>query len=432
MNLNSVKQARAQLLTIFTKGLQAVNGRERVYRDLLDHGLPDGRIWVAAIGKAASSMMAGSIEYLDSGNHGDGANESRLAAALVVTKRGHAASFDSRVKVLESDHPVPGARSLEAGQALVDFVSRVPENETLLLLISGGTSALVEVLSDSVTLEQLEELNHWLLANPWPIHEINRVRQLVSNIKYGKLLNFINTRKIIQLTISDVAGNDLSTIGSGLLVPATEESSHHAIELPDWLKQLEAVKYRQLIKDESVKKGSDVEHRIIADNAMARRAVAEYVESLELTVFCNEPIAGEVTVVSQHITKVLEQGKPGLYVWGGEVVVDLPADPGKGGRCQHLALQVAERICRYKDIVLLAAGTDGTDGPGDVAGALVDSQTTQRGNLLGLDSRDELRRANAGFYLDETGDLVDTGPTGTNVMDLVIGLKLADHQVHPV
>lgn len=426
MNSNSVEAAREQLLTIFTKGLEAVNGRECVYRDLQENGLPNSRIWIVAIGKAASSMAAGAVQYLDSRDHGCRETPSSLAAGLLITKRGHAAFFDSRLEVLESDHPVPSSSSLEAGQRLVEFVSSVPEDETLLFLISGGTSALVEVLADSVSFEQLEEMNRWLLANPWPIHEINRVRQLVSRIKFGKLLDFINTDDIVQLTISDVADNDLSIIGSGLLVPVIEHAAQHAIELPDWLTQLEDMENRQSTASKTVRKRPKVKHRIIADNARARRAISEFARSHNLAERCNEPVAGEASAVSKRIAKILKQGKPGLYIWGGEIVVELPDNPGRGGRCQHLALQIAENITEFDEIVLLAVGTDGTDGATDVAGALVDSQTILRGNQLGLDSRDALRTADAGSYLEETGDLVDTGPTGTNVMDLLIGLKLAD------
>ncbi len=417
MNSLRTKQAREQLLTIFAIGLEAVKGRSCVAQFLSQNRLPTQRAWVVAIGKAASGMMSGASDFFDLPEHG-----SRLIEGLVITKQGHSAVTDvSRITIIESDHPVPTQRSLDAGQQLVEFVKRVPENDTLLFLISGGTSSLVEVLPESVSIEQLAALNHLLLSNPWSIDEINRIRQSVSCIKNGKLLGAIKTPHCVQLTISDVADNDLSIIGSGLLVKGTKRYSDNAFELPDWVKRMQA---NCSISSGPLPPGHRVEHKIIADNAQARKAIEQFAFSNDLDLIVNKTIDGEVSTASKMIATTLKEGSPGLYVWGGETVVNLPEKPGRGGRCQSLALSIAEEIDQHNDTVLLAIGTDGTDGPGDVAGALIDGLTIQRGLQFGLDSRKELLRANAGEYLEETGDLIDTGPTGTNVVDLIIGLKL--------
>lgn len=420
MNLKSIKQAREQLLTIFSKGLEAVNGHRCVARYLSQNKLPTDKVWVVAIGKAAGSMMSGARECLDSAQ-----SVTELVSALVITKQGHGVAFnDKRITLIESDHPVPTQRSLDAGRDLVEYVKQVPETDSLLFLISGGTSALVEVLSEQVSIKQLDSLNRLLLSNPWPIDAINRVRQSVSCIKNGKLLDGIKTPHCIQLTISDVPNNDLSIIGSGLLVKGTTQYSDSAIVIPDWVAQMQV---DCSIASDPVRTNHQVEHKIVADNILARKTIERFISSIDLDLVVNETIDGEVAVVSKKIAATLKGGRAGVYVWGGETVVNLPEHPGQGGRCQSLALQVAEEIDQRDDIVLLAIGTDGTDGPGDSAGALVDGLTIQRGLQLGLDSQKELLRANAGHFLEETGDLIDTGPTGTNVMDLLIGIKLNAH-----
>ena len=312
-------------------------------------------------------------------------------------------------------------------------MKKIPSTDTFLFLVSGGTSSLVEVLPDTEMepenqigenqVQELVALNNFLLSNPWPIDVINKVRQSVSCIKNGKLLDLVSTPYCIQLTISDVANNDLSIIGSGLLAKGAEPLAEINIDLPDWVKQMQA---RCIDTDEKSTSGQQhVEHRIIADNAKARQAIMDYAAAHNLPVIINETIEGELATASERITSSLVNGDAGLYVWGGETVVQLPENPGKGGRCQSLALMVAEKIQQHENIVVLAIGTDGSDGPSDAAGALVDARTIQRGLQLSLDSKQALLDANAGYYLAETGDLIDTGPTGSNVMDLVIAVKLA-------
>lgn len=417
MNSLLIKRTREQLLTIFSNGLAVVNGERCVYQFLTENPMPTQRIWIVAIGKAAGSMMLGANDFFTSVDD----EIAELVAGLVITKQGHGVTINNdRIAMIESDHPFPTARSLAAGHRLLEFVRQVPASDTLLLLISGGASALVEVLPEHASLEQVDALNHWLLSNPWPIEEINRVRQSVSCIKKGKLLGFIQTPHLLQLTISDVANNDLSIIGSGLLVPETQQSLVSSISLPDWVKQM----HGSCPGMSAYLNDHDVQHRIIADNTRARAAVESYALSIGFKVIVNETISGEIHEASRTIAKRLKEGKAGLYVWGGETVVELPDKPGQGGRCQSLALLLAEELDQQTDIILLAAGTDGTDGPGEAAGALIDGLTVQRGRLSGLDSKKELSRANAGYYLQESGDLIDTGPTGTNVMDLVIAIKL--------
>ena len=260
MNSQQVKGIRDQLLTMFSIALSAVDGQQCTYEFLTRNSIATIDVRVVAIGKAASAMMQGAMTAL-----GD-----RLRSGLVITKQGDSldsqGDAENRITVLESDHPVPSKRSIAAGEHLLDFVNQVQVDEVLLMLISGGTSSLVEVLNENVTLEQLARLNKWCLANPVSIAQINVLRKSISKIKAGRLLNYICTENIIQLTISDVQANDLSVIGSGLLVINLNKDSRRVIEsmsLPAWLVSLLPVE--QAIPDSMLGSATKVKHHIIAD-----------------------------------------------------------------------------------------------------------------------------------------------------------------------
>jgi hydroxypyruvate reductase len=192
---------------------------------------------------------------------------------------------------------------------------------------------------------------------------------------------------VTTLAISDVQGDTLSVIGSG-------------------------------IGDAPPNAGFEFVPRIVASNAIAREAVVKQAESLGLTVRTDlETLYDDITVVGPTLARALRSGPDGLHLWGGEPTVVLPPDPGQGGRNQALALIIAREIAGSDGLTVLVAGTDGTDGPTDAAGAIVDGKT------WAASAADALARADAGTWLDARGALLRTGPTGTNVMDLVIALK---------
>ncbi len=420
MNPKQVTTVRNQLLTMFSIALSAVDGQHCTKAFFVSNPLSTRNVRAVAIGKAAAGMMQGAISGL-----GD-----KLRSGLVITKQGYShGQFDQRITQIESDHPIPSERSLLAGQQLVSFIEQVKGNELLLMLISGGTSSLVEVLDEKIKLQQLEKLNDWCMSQPFSISQINAMRKSISKIKDGRLLNYINSEHVLQLTISDVEGNDLSVIGSGLLVvnDHSEEKPRisEAMPLPEWLSFL--IRTEPEMQKSMQKMPTKIQHHILADNQRAREAISERAKSINLPVQINQEIYLELIQAADLISKNLIDGEPGLYIWGGECVLTLPDKPGQGGRCQSLALAIAEYI-NGLDIVVLVAGTDGSDGPGEAAGALIDGQTISRGLELGLDASEELQKANAGYYLSETGDLIDTGPTDTNVMDLIIALKYTNSE----
>jgi len=413
MNLLQENTSREILLKIFSHALRSVNGENCVHAYFKQHPLPGEKVRVIAIGKAAASMMQGVLNQ----------HIYQIEAGLVITKDGHSGLFDPTlvpITQIESGHPYADERSLEAGSQLLCFIKDTPANVGLLFLVSGGSSALVEVLPTGVQIEQLQRMNRWLLAKGWPIDVMNRVRKSVSLIKAGRLARYVSGHRVLQLLISDVPGNDLSVIGSGLLVPDLPASIPE--QLPDWIHQMQtAIPPAPPANDACF---GSIQNQIIASNELAREAAVIMVRESGLRVCCNEPLSGEAAMQGHRIAKLLREGPTGVYIWGGETVVNLPEQPGQGGRCQHLALAAALELAGDPGTMLLAVGTDGTDGPGDAAGALIDGKTIERAR--DADAPDPviaLQRADAGSFLAASGDLIDTGPTGTNVMDLVIGLK---------
>lgn len=400
----SKPQQHKQILTdLFHSALTAVNGSTAVEKKLNEMSL-DGDIAVVAIGKAAAAMMLGAKNALNT----------QIQSVLIITKNGHS---DSSLNwpCIEAGHPVPNEKSLEAGDKLLAFLGSIPNDTKLIALISGGASALVEVLPQHINLQILQKINNWLLGSGLTIHDINRVRQAVSLIKGGKALNYLNQKEMTQLLISDVQLDEPEIIGSGLFV--SQESAHslqNADELPCWLKGY--------MQEDEPNVALDVDTHIVASNEMACQAVIEHAKKTQYDMtYHGQSLYGDVFEVAESLVEKLLTAKPGLHLWGGETTITLPAEPGRGGRNQSLALALAFLLKNKEGITVLVAATDGSDGPTDDAGAIIDGMTLQR--AAHLDAKEYLAAADAGTFLAETGDLISTGPTGTNVMDLVIALK---------
>lgn len=341
-----------------------------------------------------------------------------LRDALVITRPGYAVPEireDARVAVLETSHPVPDEMSIAAGHRLLAYVRDLPSGCRVLALISGGTSSLVEVLPDGVAVADLERANQWLLGSGLDIFAINAVRRRMSRIKDGGLLSRLWGRRVLALYISDVPGDDPAWIGSGLL--ARQESSLPQ-RLPKWLTDL-------LIHDASAAAPVEgVRHEVIASLDQALDACCDLARTAGMEVLRHQTrLDVSVDEAALRIVSSLKEGPEGVQVWGGEPTVRLPAKPGRGGRNQHLALRCATAIQGCGNLQILCAATDGADGPGEDAGALVDGESVQRGRDAGMDPEACLVRADSGSFLEAAGDLIFTGPTSTNVNDIVIGAK---------
>ena len=404
---------RDDLLAIYTAALNAVEGQQVVKKSLIDLDYlqicPQG-CHLIAVGKAAESMSLGAIKQLSNA----------IKSGLIITKHGHFTTVltsDKRFKCVESSHPIPDLSSLQAGEQLLHYLQQLPEQAHCLVLISGGASSLVEVLQPDWTLAELQALTHYLLANSYPIEEINAVRRHVSQIKAGGLWNYLQNKQVTCLMISDVADNDPAIIGSGLLFPS---SSAIPSSLPS--KWCSRFKVAPVIVTPVVKVPL-FKWDIIAtlDDAKQSAALAAVKLGYRVNI---DPVflRGDAVEMAKQCVRQLQQSTADMMIWGGETTVNLPDNAPIGGRNQHFALAVAIELATYGGS-FLCIGTDGSDGSSDAAGALVDAQTLQQGIAYELSAQEYLQHANAHAFLTATGSLVATGVTNTNVMDLVIGIK---------
>lgn len=333
--------------------------------------------WYAiAVGKAAESMLTGALSLAGQ----------RLVAGLMVCKAPCAPLIsDSRIQCFAAAHPVPDESSLKAGQALVAFVEQLPQNARVLFLLSGGASSLVEVLPESWDLSRLQNQTQDWLASGWDIQRINQARKDLSMIKGGKLLtHFSTSSQILQLMIADVPNQDLASVGSGLLFGALDDDR--------------------------------VITHSLADNQRLRQRLTMYLPEAQI-----QPEYVKVAV-NQLAEQIVAQARVGtVMVWGGEPLVELPADPPAGGRMQHLALLVAWKL---RDVgfawQFIALASDGGDGTTAEAGACVNQESILMAQQQGWCVETTLAQANAHALLADIGALLHIGYTGTNVNDVMI------------
>jgi glycerate 2-kinase len=411
--LSESLRARQQLLAFFGAGVEAVVGDTAVAQ-YFGRAEPKSEYYAISIGKAASAMLRGALQSLSG----------RVVKSLLITKHGHVdATFrgcGESVEIVESSHPVPDMDSLRAGHRLLSFIAQAPHDAHLLFLISGGTSSLVEVLPEEMSLADLRALNETLLAGGMDIGDMNRVRKAVSRIKGGRLAGYIGGRRATCLLVSDVPGDRVEDIGSGLLC---RERAPITCVLDDKLADFVQASSADTV-DAAVWRQIDT--HIVASLDHAKRAVAQAAIAAGHTVtVADHFVQGDATAAGRDLAESLKSASPGVYVWGGETTLVLPENPGRGGRNQHLALAAAAALDGVAGCYLLCAGTDGSDGPTQDAGGIVDGGTLSRGRKSGCDWHSALARADSGEFLQASCDLLTTGPTGTNVMDLMIGLKLA-------
>ncbi|WP_078120664.1 glycerate kinase type-2 family protein [Thiosocius teredinicola] len=406
MAAKDVKRIREALLAAFEAAVSVVEG-DNVTANWLRSHPQSAPMAVIALGKAAAAMAYGAQQVLGDNCH----------SGLVVTKTGHAGGYalDPAIfRVCEGAHPMPDESSLAGGEVLVDYVAGLPQDLPVLVLISGGASAIVEVLRPGVTLGDLARVNRWLLGNGLPIAQVNAVRRRLSQLKGGGLAELLAGHPVTGLLISDVEGDDPAVIGSGPLVPP--ETYDLPPGLPDWMTKL-----LPSAGDPPAGDGARPDVEVIAtlDHALAAAERVLRGRGLSVERYADH-VDGDIEDVARHIAQAVQAVPDTVHLWGGEVTVMLPDRPGRGGRNQQLALHLAQAVAGDIPAVALCAGTDGTDGPTEDAGGLVDNQTVSRGRTDELSVADCLRRADAGTFLENTGDLICTGPTGTNVTDLVM------------
>ncbi len=395
---------RELLIMLYQTALDSVDGRYLVNQWCKNKGQPFTHC--IAIGKAGAAMLQGAHDCLPT------LNKSLLicpSSKITRQLRKHKNTI-----IQASSHPIPDNLSLEAGSALLCFLSEMDENDKLLFLISGGTSSLVEVPVDTINIEQLQEINQYLLSCGKNIQQINSWRQQFSKIKGGGLLNWIKPCSVTQLLLSDVKDDKAEFIGSGLLIQSTASVEHDAYLSP----------FQSKITEPLVIRAMDVNTQIVGNIQMAMQAVhdAAKVESLP-SYLHSEFLEGDVSQVAKMLYNTLKDAEPGIHIWGGETTVCLPENPGVGGRNLTLALMFSQYIAGVEGLHLLAAGTDGIDGNSNCAGAVVSMLTAQKAEKMGFDPVHEIEKANAGIVLMATDDLVSAENSNTNVMDIVIAYK---------
>ena len=441
--MRTVKQLRADARGIFEAGIAAVDPVEAVKRHLGRTGdilhvadrryeLPTYRhVYVVGTGKASARMARGLEEIL---------GES-IDSGVVVVKYGYSTPT-RRVDIVEAGHPIPDPAGVEGKKQIIDTLRKAGNDDLVIFLVSGGGSALLPCPADGLTLEDKQRTTQILLDCGATIHEINSVRKHLSKVKGGRLARLAYPATVVGLILSDVIGDRLEGIASGPTVPDTSTFS-------DCLKIIERYQLQGKIPPvvrafleqgarggiEETPKAADpvfekVQNVLVGSNRLALQAAKQKADVLGYnSLLLSSSVEGETqTVAAVHAAIAKEISatggpvrRPACVISGGETTVTIRGG-GLGGRNQEFALAAALHIEGLEGVVILSGGTDGTDGPTDAAGGVVDGGTLRRATANGLDAGDYLRRNDSYHFLQSTGDLLITGPTYTNVMDLHVML----------
>lgn len=433
---------RQDAIEIFNASVEAVKPVHFIpqYIQLQEDGIQIGNqriliknfnnLYIAAAGKAASAMALETEKIL----------KDLVTEGLVITKYNHTLALSS-YHTIEAGHPIPDQNSLRGGEHLLALFKKAMPTDTIILLISGGASALIADVPKGCNLTDIQQTVQLLLNCGASIDEMNTVRKHLSEIKGGQLMLHTSAR-VIALLLSDVPGDDISVIASGLTV-ADETSFQDAwqiIEKYELTEKLPESVRKRLIEgvtgtiSETPKPGNPaflkVHNFVVASNQNALTAAAKKAQELGYTTTILTPmLTGDAELQSQLFINRLENEKknsPVCLLWGGETTVTIRGK-GKGGRNQHFALSA---LCAIKDkgwirnrkVTVLSGGTDGTDGPTTAAGAVIDADTLIEADNLSLTPEIYLNNNDAYHFFEKTGGLLKTGPTQTNVMDIIIGL----------
>ena len=388
-------------------------------------------IYVLSIGKAGASMAAAVEEVL-----GD-----RIRDGVVVTKYGHGLPL-RRIRVMEAGHPTPDANGERAARAILEIAREATAEDLVVCCLSGGGSALFTLPAEGLTLEDCREATEALLASGADIREMNALRKHLSAVKGGRLARAVHPARLITLILSDVVGDPLEVIASGPTAPDPTTYADCLAVLrrycltervpPNCLRRLERGAEGGL--PETPKPGDpvfeNVTNTLVGSNRIAVEACRRRAEELGLRpVVLSTTVEGEArdvagvhaAIAREIVTSGQPVPAPCLLLSGGETTVTLKGR-GKGGRNQEFALAAAIAVEGLPNVTLLSAGTDGTDGPTDAAGAFADGRTCARARELGLDPTRHLDANDAYPFFDALGDLLITGPTRTNVMDVMMFL----------
>jgi len=398
-----------------------INGTSKLF-DLNNYN----KIKVIGAGKASTSMAYEVEKILDD----------KIDDGLVVTKHNFRSEL-KRIQVLEASHPLPDKNGIEASKKIVEICKNAKENDLIINLISGGASSLLPFPADNITLEDKIKTTEILLRAGATIQELNTVRKHISLIKGGQLANFVYPATIINLIISDVIGDHLDLIGSGITVPdPTKFEDSWNVVIKYKLEKIIPHSVKNHLRDgiegkapETPKPGNpifkNVYNLIIGNNALALSAIKTAAEEkcYHARIIFSK-LEGEAKDAGKIIAQIakeysLSKVKPVCLIFGGETTVTVRGN-GKGGRNQELCLSLALEIDGIKNITFLSGGTDGNDGQTEAAGAICNGRTVERAKELGLDAVKFLDDNDSYNFFNKLEDLIITGSTNTNVMDIQI------------
>lgn len=446
---NSTRKLRADALAIFHAGLVAVEPAAAVRRHVRREGnflhIADRqydlrsfkKIFVIGAGKAACPMAAVLEEIL----------AERLTSGQVNVKYGHLTAL-KKIQIQEAGHPVPDAAGMQGTQKILDLLAEAGANDLVIGVISGGGSALLPMPAPGLSLEDKQTATRLLLACGATINELNAVRKHISQVKGGQLAAAVYPATLITLLLSDVIGDALDVIASGPTVPDEStfedvqrifEKYHIQVQLPAAINEHIAKGLAGMVP-ETPKIGEAIFARtnnvIVASNRQAIVAAQAAAQALGYrTLILSTVIEGETREIARMHAAIAKEihlsgnplAPPACVISGGETTVTLRGN-GLGGRNQEFVLAAAQEISGWRDTVVLSGGTDGTDGPTEAAGAICDHETVNRAQALGLNPQTFLAANNAYHFFEKLGDLMITGPTNTNVMDLRIMLVRSAEQ----
>lgn len=417
--LQAADPERAVLRHLSFDGKTLVAGRRRYLLSAFD------RILVIGAGKASATMARAVERVLGR----------RISGGLINVKEGGAAHL-RRIALNECGHPVPDERGVQGALRIAEIARAAGPRDLLLCLISGGASALMPAPAPPMTLAGKQEITRRLLACGATIHEINAVRKHISGLKGGRLAKLAWPATMITLILSDVIGDDLDVIGSGPTVADSSTVSDAATIFEKYGLPVPALEETPKPGDPALTR---VQNLIIGSNRQAMDAAARQARTLGYrTLLLSSFIEGETRdIASMHAAIVKEistSGRPvrppACILSGGETTVTVRGQ-GLGGRNQEFVLAATIALEGFASFTVFSAGTDGTDGPTDAAGAIADEKTSARARALGLDARGYLANNDSYHFFEQLESLVMTGATGTNVMDVRVLLVTSGHARKP-
>ena len=398
--------------TIIADSIREVQPDSAVIRALKETTL-NGKIKLVAAGKAAWQMAKAASNYLGE----------RLEQGIVITKYGHVRGELPRIRCCEAGHPVPDEGSFDAARKALALTENLTKDDTVLFLLSGGGSALFEL--PLIPAEELQDVTRQLLACGADIVEINTLRKRLSAVKGGRFAQHCTPAKVFSIILSDILGDPPDMIASGPTCPDSSTCAD-AMEIVRRYDLSLREETKQLLMVETPKALANAQWMITGSvrglcDAAARSCRKLGYEPFFLTdrLCCQAREAG--SVMASILRTHAGDGKKLAFLAGGETVVRLTGS-GKGGRNQELALAAAEGISGLSNAALFSVGSDGTDGPTDAAGGFVDGATRQRLLEEGIHIDQVLLNNDAYHALQRTDGLIFTGPTGTNVNDVTVGL----------